>query len=54
MHDFLRDAQWATSQNPGLRLTGVSSLHEVFRVPFHSCGFPFSRGGRESCSRARA
>ena len=47
MHDFQRDAQWATSQNPGLLLSGDSSLHECFGVPFHSCGFPFFRGSRK-------
>ena len=41
MQDFQRDAQWATSQNPGLRLTGDSSLHECFGCHFFPAVFPF-------------
>ena len=41
MHDFQRDAQWATSQNPGLRLTGDSSLHECFGCHFIPAAFFF-------------
>ena len=52
MHDFQREAQWATSQNLGLRLTGDSSLHECVGLPFHSCGFLFFPWKSESCSRA--
>ena len=47
MHDFQRDAQWATSQNPGLRLTGDSSLHECFGCHFIPAFFLFSRGSRK-------
>ena len=47
MHDFQRDAQWATSQNPGLRLTGDSSLHECFGCHFIPAAFLFFRGGRK-------
>ena len=47
MHDFQRDAQWATSQNPGLRLTGDSSLHECFGCHFIPAAFLFSRGSRK-------
>ena len=46
MHDFQRDAQWATSQNPGLRLTGDSSLHECFGCHFIPAAFLFFRGSR--------
>ena len=42
MHDFQRDAQWATSQNPGLRLTGDSSLHECLGCHFIHAAFLFS------------
>ena len=41
MHDFQRDAQWATSQNPGLRLSGDSSLHECFQCHFIPAAFLF-------------
>ena len=47
MHDFERDAQWATSQNPGLRLTGDNSLHECFGCHFIPAAFLFFRGTRK-------
>ena len=42
MHDFQRDEQWATSQNPGLRLTGDSSFHECLGCHFIHAAFLFS------------
>ena len=47
MHDFQRDAQRATSQNPGLRLTDDSSLHECFGCHFIPAAFLFFRGSRK-------
>ena len=47
MHVFQRDAQWATSLNPDLRLTGDSSLHECFGCHFIPAAFLFSRGSRK-------
>ena len=49
LHEFQREAQRATSQNPDLRLTCDGSLHVYIGCPFSSraAALLFFRGGKE-------